>query len=70
MKEGQDLGRADRSDRPTGGRAAGSEALAGLERKGLIRRGSGRIARGVLEKDPPGRPSGVLAAILDERKRR
>jgi prevent-host-death family protein len=56
-------------DRPLAA-PAGSEALAGLERKGLIRRGSGRIPRSLLERDPPGRPSGVLAALLDERKKR
>lgn len=55
-------------DQPTVG-AAGSEVLANLERKGLIRRGSGRIPPGLLSKDPPGRTAGVLAALLDERHR-
>jgi antitoxin (DNA-binding transcriptional repressor) of toxin-antitoxin stability system len=53
-----------------GGAAAGRDALADLERKGLIRRGSGRIPRALLAKDPPGRSSGVLAALLEERRER
>ena len=49
---------------------AGQEALAALERKGLVRRGTGRIPRALLERNPPGRPAGVLAALLEERERR
>ena len=49
---------------------AGQEALAALERKGLVRRGTGRIPRTLLERNPPGRPAGVLAALLEERERR
>ena len=49
------------------GRPVGSEALAEMERKGLIRRGSGRIGRELVAKDPPGKPCGVLAALLEER---
>jgi len=45
----------------------GHEALADMERKGLIRRGTGAINPDLLEHDPPGMPSGVLAALLDER---
>jgi prevent-host-death family protein len=56
-------------DRPVGA-GAGSEVLAMLERKGLIRRGSGRIPRKLLERDPAGPPSGVLAALLEERAKR
>jgi antitoxin (DNA-binding transcriptional repressor) of toxin-antitoxin stability system len=52
------------------GRSAGAEVLPELERRGLIRRGSGRIPREILEKNPPGRPAGVLAALLDERRAR
>ena len=51
-------------------RPAGSEALIALERKGILRRGSGRFSREILEKDPPGRPAGVLAALLEERDHR
>jgi len=54
---------------PAGG-PAGREALADLERKGLIRRGSSRIPRLLLAKDPPGRSAGVLAALLEERRER
>jgi antitoxin (DNA-binding transcriptional repressor) of toxin-antitoxin stability system len=55
---------------PTEGRSAGSEALAEMERKGLIRRGSGRLDKEILDADPPGKPSGVLAALLEERNAR
>jgi antitoxin (DNA-binding transcriptional repressor) of toxin-antitoxin stability system len=55
---------------PVGGRPAGSEALAEMERKGLIRRGTGRIDAEILDTDPPGRPSGVLQALLQERESR
>lgn len=54
----------------TEGRTVGVEALAEMERKGLIRRGTGRIDREILEADPPGKPAGVLEALLEERKRR
>jgi antitoxin (DNA-binding transcriptional repressor) of toxin-antitoxin stability system len=47
-----------------------AEALAEMERKGLIRRGSGRLDKEILEVDPPGKPSGVLAALLEERNAR
>ena len=52
------------------GRVVGPEVLLDLERKGLIRRGTGKIPREILEKDPPGRPVGVLDALLDERRER
>jgi prevent-host-death family protein len=48
----------------------GSEALAEMERKGLIRRGTCRIDREILEVDPPGQPAGVLDALLAEREAR
>lgn len=49
---------------------AGAESLIALERQGVLRRGSGRIPREILAKDPPGRVTGVLAALLDEREQR
>ena len=52
------------------GRPVGSEALADMERKGLIRRGSGHIDREILDEPPPGKPCGVLAALLEEREGR
>ncbi|MFN8628111.1 MAG: type II toxin-antitoxin system prevent-host-death family antitoxin [Candidatus Binatia bacterium] len=52
------------------GRPVGTEALAEMERKGLIRRGTGPIDRNILEADPPGQPAGVLAALLEEREAR
>lgn len=52
------------------GRPVGAEALAEMERKGLIRRGSGRLDAEILNRDPPGRPCGVLAALLEEREGR
>ena len=54
----------------TEGRPVGSEALAEMERKGLIRRGTCRIDREILEADPPGQPAGVLEAFLEEREAR
>lgn len=57
-------------DRPRKGEAAGAEALAEMERKGLIRRGTGRIPREILDEDPPGAPVGALAALLEERGER
>jgi antitoxin (DNA-binding transcriptional repressor) of toxin-antitoxin stability system len=53
--------------RATEGQPVGPEALAEMERKGLIRRGTGRIDREILEADPPGQPAGVLDALLEER---
>lgn len=43
--------------------------LAHLERKGIIRRGTGKPAKAVLEKSPPKAIQGasVLRALLDER---
>ena len=55
---------------PSGEQGAGTEALAEMERKGLIRRGSGVFDREILETDPPGKPVGVLDALLDERTKR
>lgn len=52
------------------GRPVGVEALAEMERKGLIRRGTGRLAREILDNDPPGQAVGVLAALLEEREAR
>jgi prevent-host-death family protein len=44
--------------------------LARLERAGVARRGGGHRCSAVLEIDPPGpRESGVLEALLDERRR-
>jgi len=54
----------------TGGRVVGAEALAEMERKGLIRRGTERLDPEILNGNPPGKPCGVLAALLEERKRR
>ena len=54
----------------SGARPVGDEALADLERKGLIRRGHGEIPREILERDPPGRPLGAIKTLLEERQRR
>lgn len=51
------------SEKNTNGR------IAALERKGIIRRGSGRVPTKFLKKIPTGKPSGVLAALLDEREK-
>jgi prevent-host-death family protein len=55
---------------PLGEASSEGALLALLERKGLIRRGAGRVDRELLDADPPGRPAGVLQALLDERERR
>jgi prevent-host-death family protein len=52
------------------GRPVGVEALAEMERKGLIRRGHAQLDREILDRDPPGKPCGVLQALLDERDAR
>lgn len=52
------------------GRRTVDEDLRLMERKGLIRRGSGKIPREILDKDPPGSSSGVLQALLEERDHR
>ena len=52
---------------PAAGRTVGTEALAEMERKGLIRRGSGQIDPEIIDEPPPGKPCGVLAAVLEER---
>ena len=54
----------------TGDRPVGAEALAEMERKGLIRRGTGKIDRELLRSNPPGKSAGVLAALLEEREGR
>ncbi|GIW40975.1 MAG: hypothetical protein KatS3mg076_1552 [Candidatus Binatia bacterium] len=41
-----------------------------MERKGLVRRGTGRIAPEILRNNPRGEPCGVLEALLEERRRR
>ncbi len=58
---------------PIGEAAAGTtgeEALAEMERKGLVRRGTGQIADEILRRDPPGKEAGVLDALLEERDSR
>src|SRR5881628_1935191 len=55
---------------PLGGRTPGAEALAAMERKGLIRRGSGTVDREIIETDPPGKPCGVLQALIADRDAR
>lgn len=52
------------------GRPVGPEALAEMERRGLIRRGTNRIAPEILDRNPPGQPVGVLAVLLEEREAR
>jgi antitoxin (DNA-binding transcriptional repressor) of toxin-antitoxin stability system len=54
----------------TRGRSSGTEVLIVLERKGLIRRGTGVVDREILETDPPGKPCGVLQALIEERSLR
>jgi prevent-host-death family protein len=55
---------------PIDGDSSDTALLVQMERKGLIRRGTGRVDREILDGDPPGKPAGVLKALLDERDRR
>jgi prevent-host-death family protein len=55
---------------PIDATSPGGEALAEMERKGLIRRGTGKIPRELLDRDPPGAPVGALRALLEERESR
>jgi len=55
---------------PIAGTSAGGDALVALERKGLVRRGTGKIPREILSQDPPGDPVGALDALLEERRAR
>jgi len=41
-----------------------------LVKKGMVRRGSGKIPREILSQDPPGEPVGALEALLEERRQR
>lgn len=46
------------------------DALAELERKGIVRRGAGKLPKHFLRKLPPGKPVGAVRALLEERRRR
>jgi antitoxin (DNA-binding transcriptional repressor) of toxin-antitoxin stability system len=52
------------------GSTAGGEALADMERKGLIRCGSGEIPKSILAGHVRGKATGALAALLEERDSR
>jgi len=56
--------------RPARDRRGDLKRLEDMERAGLIRRGTSRMDRELLDADPPGQPSGVLAALLEERDAR
>ncbi|HVM98395.1 MAG TPA: hypothetical protein VMT89_18520 [Candidatus Acidoferrales bacterium] len=56
--------------RPARDRRGDLQRLETMERSGLIRRGTSRIDREILETDPPGKPSGVLDVLLQERTAR
>jgi antitoxin (DNA-binding transcriptional repressor) of toxin-antitoxin stability system len=43
--------------------------LDSLERKGIVRRGSGEIANSMLTGPLPGKKAGVLNSLLDERRK-
>jgi antitoxin (DNA-binding transcriptional repressor) of toxin-antitoxin stability system len=49
-------------------RASDEARLAELERRGILRRGSGQLPPSILDSDPPGPSAGVLEALLDERR--
>jgi len=52
------------------GKGVGPEALADMERKGLVRRGTKPLDPEILEKDPPGTACGVLQTLIAERNAR
>jgi antitoxin (DNA-binding transcriptional repressor) of toxin-antitoxin stability system len=56
--------------RPAGDRRGDIQRLEEMERTGLIRRGTSRMDRELLDGDPPGQPMGVLDALLEERNAR
>ena len=56
--------------RPARDRRGDLKRLEEMERAGLIRRGTSRMDRELLDADPPGQPSGVLATLLEERDAR
>ena len=51
-------------------RSVDAAALLEMERKGLIRRGTGRLDREILETDPLGKPCGVMEALIGQRAAR
>ncbi len=53
--------------RPATDRRGDIAQLDNLEKSGVIRRGTNRMARELLDKDPPGAPCGVLDALLSDR---
>lgn len=55
---------------PAVGPGADEERIARLERAGLVRRGTGKVPREILDKDPPAPLKGgsILAALLAERR--
>jgi antitoxin (DNA-binding transcriptional repressor) of toxin-antitoxin stability system len=55
---------------PVGEGPVGVDALAALERKGIIRRGTGRIPLEILDGEQAGPSDGVLDALLEERRLR
>lgn len=55
---------------PRAGVPLDSAALIALERKGILRRGSGRIPREILDRDPAGPETGAIDALVQERSRR
>jgi antitoxin (DNA-binding transcriptional repressor) of toxin-antitoxin stability system len=56
--------------RPARDRRGDLQRLESMERTGLIRRGTSRMDRELLEADPPGQPSRVLDALMEEREAR
>jgi antitoxin (DNA-binding transcriptional repressor) of toxin-antitoxin stability system len=46
----------------------GDSVLAGLERAGLVRRGTGKLPKGFLTRKLPRSRASVVAALLDERR--
>lgn len=56
--------------RPAKDRRRDVAVLDEMERRGLIRRGSGRVDDEILASDPPGAPTGVVQTLLAERDER
>jgi antitoxin (DNA-binding transcriptional repressor) of toxin-antitoxin stability system len=50
--------------------SASDDALVELERKGIVRRGKGKLPKRILKRIPAGKPAGAARALIEERRKR